>query len=100
MQILKTIFSIISSFISKLFWLFEFFLFLRLFLQFMGANAQTPVVRFIYKYSGLPVSPFRYIFNNIYWQGHLIELSVVSAMIGYAIAVIIVYYLIKVFSRN
>jgi len=100
MRILSNIYSLILSIISKLFWLFELFLFLRLLLKFLGANPETLVVNLIYKYSDILISPFSFIFRNIYWGGHLIETSVISAVIGYAIAMFIVFQIIKAFSRD
>lgn len=100
MRILYSIYSLILSIISKLFWLFELFLFLRLLLKFLGANPKTLIVNFIYKYSDIVISPFSLIFRNIYWGGHLIETSVISAVIGYAIAMFVVFQIIEAFSRN
>ena len=100
MRILSNIYSLILSIISKLFWLFELFLFLRLLLKFLGANPETLVVNFIYKYSDIVISPFSLIFRNIYWGSHLIETSVISAVIGYAIAMFVFFQIIEAFSRN
>ena len=99
-NIYSFIYSLILSIISKLFWLLELFLLLRLLLKFLGANPQTLIVSLIYKYSDILISPFSFIFRNIYWGGHLIETSVISAVIGYAIAAFIVFQIIKVFSRD
>jgi len=104
MRILSNIYSficsLILSIISKLFWLFELFLFLRLLLKFLGANPKTLVVNLIYKYSDIVISPFSFIFRNIYWGGHLIETSVISAVIGYAIAMFVIFQIIEAFSGN
>jgi hypothetical protein len=100
MRILYRIYSLILSIISKLFWLFELFLFLRLLLKFLGANPKTLIVNLIYKYSDIVISPFNLIFRNIYWGDHLIETSVISAVIGYAIAIFVVFQIIEAFSRN
>jgi hypothetical protein len=100
MRILYRIHSLILSIISKLFWLFELFLFLRLLLKFLGANPKTLIVNLIYKYSDIVISPFSLIFRNIYWGDHLIETSVISAVIGYAIAMFVVFQIIEAFSKN
>jgi hypothetical protein len=66
----------------------------------LGANPQALTVNLIYKYSDILISPFIFIFRNIYWKGHLIEMSAISAIIGYAIAAFIVFEILKVFSRK
>ena len=101
MKILTKIQSIIFSFIQRALFLFEFFLFLRLLLKFFGANPETPVVALIYQYSGPFISPFNFIFPDIYLsKGYLIEIATVSAMIGYAILVFLIVQLLKVFSKD
>jgi len=100
MRILSSIYSLILSIISKLFWLLQLFLFLRLLLKFLGANPQALVVNLIYKYSDILISPFSFIFRDIYWKGHLIEISVISAMIGYAIAMFLIFRILRLFSRD
>jgi len=101
MKILANIYSVISSVIQKLLGLLEVFLFLRLLLKFMGANDQTLIVSQIYKYSGIFVRPFDFIFDNIYWpDGHIIEISSITAMIGYALATFILLQLLKTFSED
>lgn len=99
-KILSSIYSSILSILFKVFWLFEFFLFLRLLLKFLGANSKTLVVNLVYKYSDIAVSPFSFIFRDIYWKGHLIEMSVVSAIVGYAIAAFIVFKILRIFARD
>jgi len=100
MAILMKLDSFISSVVSKLLSLLEFFLFLRLLLKFLGANPLAIVVGFIYKYSDTFIAPFKFIFQNIYWNGHIIEISTIMAMIGYAIAVSILFQLLHLFSRD
>ncbi|MCX6761103.1 MAG: hypothetical protein NTZ84_03320 [Candidatus Nealsonbacteria bacterium] len=91
----------ISSIIKKILGLLELFLFLRLLLKFLGANSQTLVVGQIYKYSGILVYPFDFIFHDIYWpQGHIIEVSSIAAMIGYALAIFILFQLLQTFSED
>lgn len=101
MKILTKIYSIIISIIKKLLGLLEIFLFLRLLLKFLGANDDTLIVSKIYQYSNFFVSPFDYIFHDIYWpQGHIIEISSVAAMIGYALVAFILFQLLQTFSED
>ena len=100
MRILTKIGSFISSVVSKLFSLLEFFLFLRLLLKFFWANPDTLVVKIIYKYSEILVSPFNSIFPNIYWRNYFIETSTIAAMIGYGIVVFVLFRLLRLFSQD
>lgn len=101
MKILTNIYSLISSIIKKLLGLLEMFLFIRLLLKFLGANSQTLVVSQIYKYSNIFVSPFDFILHDIYWpEGHIIEVSSIAAMIGYALAIFIIFQLLQTFSED
>lgn len=91
MRIFDRIISFISSLLGDLFALLELFLFLRMLLKFLNANSLTPVVSLTYQYSDIFVSPFKSIFQNVYWpSGHLIEVSTFIAIVGYAIAFFIV----------
>lgn len=100
MKFLTKVYSFISSIIKKLLGLLEIFLFLRLLLKFLGANDQTPIVSEIYKYSNFLVSPFDFIFHDIYWKGHIIELSSVTAMIGYALLIFLLFQLLQTFIED
>jgi hypothetical protein len=85
----------IKSLILKLFYLLEFFLFLRLILKFFGASKTALVVKQIYQGSGFFVSPFDHIFSNIVLsRGYFIETATLAAMFGYAI---LVYIFLKLF---
>jgi len=86
--------------VKRLLFLLEIFLFLRLLLKFLAASPQALIVNLIYKYSDILVSPFQFIFPNIYWHGHLIETVTLSAMIGYALAVFIIFRLLRLFSSR
>ena len=99
-KILSSVYSSILSIILKLFWLFELFLFLRLSLKFLGANPQTLIVKLVYEHSDTVISPFSFIFRDIYWKGHLVEMSVISAILGYAIAAFIVFKILRIFARD
>ena len=101
MRILTKIYSLIFYIVKRLLYLVEIFLFLRLTLKFLSANPQTLIVDLIYEYSDILVSPFNFIFPNIYWPtGYLIEIATISAMIGYALAVFIIFRLLRLFSED
>lgn len=93
-------YSLFLSLIFKVFLFLQFFLFLRLFLKFFGANPETPVVSFIYKYSDILISPFRFIFNDIYFWNRLLEMSTVSAMAGYAVVMFIAPKILRLFQKE
>lgn len=100
MKILPVFYSIIIFTIKRIFILTEFFLFLRLALKFLGANPETLIVELIYKYSAVLVFPFSFIFPNFYWRVYMIEITTISAMIGYAIVFFVIAQLLKIFSKN
>lgn len=100
MKIFLKFYSTILYIIKRIFVLTELFLFLRLTLKFLGANPTTLIVELIYKYSAILISPFASIFPNFYWQGYMIEIATVSAMIGYTLLVFIMFHLLKVFSKD
>ena len=81
------------------FGLVEFCIALRLALKFLGANAGTLVVRYIFSYTDLLLAPFRSIFPDYVWYGKSVELTSVAAMLGYIILAIIVLSFIKLFHR-
>jgi|WetSurMetagenome_2_1015567.scaffolds.fasta_scaffold778046_2 hypothetical protein len=93
-------YSILISAISKVFWIFELFLFLRFLLKFLNANPLTPVVNAIYLSSDIFVNPFNAIFNQIVWKNFIIDTVTISAMAGYALVVFVLMGLLKVFERN
>jgi len=101
MRILTKTYLMVFYLIKRLLSLAELFLFLRLILKFLGANPQALVVNLIYKWSDILVSPFDFIFSDIYWPaGYLIETATISAMIGYALTVFILLRLLRLFSRD
>ncbi len=77
----------------------ELLLFIRLFLKFMAANPDAPVVGLLYQLSDNLVSPFSPIFSDIRITQRLIEVPAISAMIGYAILMLIISQLWKLFTR-
>lgn len=101
MQISRRFYLIISEIIHKIFELAEFILFLRLVLKFLGANPETLVVSLIYEMAGILISPFQFIFPDIYWPaGHLIEVTTISAMIGYWFALFILFQILRLFFKE
>lgn len=101
MRILKEIYLMISYILKRLFFLLEFFLFLRLLLKFLGASPKALVVSLLYEYTDIFVLPFYFIFPNIYWpKDRLIEAATISAMIGYGIAIFIIFQLLRLFSKD
>lgn len=101
MRILSRTYEMIFYAVKRVFFLLEFFLFIRLMLKFLEANSQTLVVNLIYKYSDILVSPFESIFPNIHWpEGYLIDTTTLSAMIGYTILVFIIFQLLRLFSSD
>ncbi|UZE93104.1 MAG: hypothetical protein ACKKMV_02545 [Candidatus Nealsonbacteria bacterium] len=99
-RLIKKTFKLFKKVVKRLFGLVELFLFLRLLLKFLNANPKTIVISFIYKYSDVLISPFNFIFSDIYWNGKLIETATISAMIGYAIFVFVFLRLLHLFSRD
>jgi hypothetical protein len=100
MNILSKIPSFLSAVILKIFYLLEFFLFLRLLLKFAGANPMAIVVDLIYKYSFPLVYPFYFIFGDIHWKGHLLEAATLWAMIGYAVLTFIILGIVRFFLKG
>ncbi len=79
--------------------LIELLIFIRLFLKFTGANPDAPVVGLLYQLSNNLVLPFNPIFSNIYIFNRLIEVPTISAMAGYAVLMLIISQLWKLFTR-
>lgn len=100
MRLFKKLYLMILRIVKRLFLLLELFLFLRLNLKFLDANPFTPVVKYIYQYTDTLVSPFEFIFSNIYWRGKIIETATISAMVGYLILVLIFFQLLRLFFRE
>ncbi|HLN19178.1 MAG TPA: YggT family protein, partial [Patescibacteria group bacterium] len=68
-----------------IFGLIEFFLGLRIILEFFDANAGAPFVSWIYGTSGLFLGPFRNIFPFLNLGGFIVDLTAIAALIVYAI---------------
>ncbi len=86
--------------ILRLLFLLEIILFSRFLLKFLSANPKAIIVGLIYKTTDVIIFPFKFIFPNIHWNGYLIETATLSAMIGYALAVFIIFKLLRIFSED
>ncbi|MBV9159394.1 MAG: YggT family protein [Candidatus Kaiserbacteria bacterium] len=71
--------------LSAIFGLIEFLLVLRFVLELLGANPSSQFVAWVYSVSGSLLAPFAGAFPNWDLGGFTIDLSVIFAMIGYAI---------------
>lgn len=91
MKTFRKICSVTVSILEKLFFLMEGFLFLRFILKFLEASPKALIVKIIFRYSDILVSPFNFIFPNFDFRGYFVEISVISAIIGYAILAFIVF---------
>jgi len=100
MTILSKAYSVFLSLVSKIFIFLQAFLFARLLLKFLGANPETLVVNVLYKYSDVLISPFNFIFDDVYFSGLLVEMSTISAIVGYAIAMLIVLKVLQLFRKE
>ena len=98
--ILPKVYSVFLSLLSKFFAFLHSFLFLRLLLKFLGANPETLVVKILYKYSDILISPFSLIFDDVYIRGLLVEMSTISAMVGYAIVMVIIIKVLHLFQKE
>ena len=99
-RFIKRIFDLFERVIKRIVGVIELFLFLRLLLKFLNASSRALVVNLIYKYSDILVSPFNFIFQDIYWNGRVIETVTISAMIGYGILVFVLFRFFRLFSRD
>lgn len=94
------IISVIVYWARKVFYLIESLLFLRLVLKFAGANPSAAIADAIYTLSNIFTSPFDGIFQNIFWRENLIEISTLTAMVGYLILGFMLLKLIQPFQRR
>ncbi len=78
----------------------ELLLALRIILKFLGANANALAVRLLYEVTDLLVTPFKGIFMNVYQPAGIIDMSAVSAMIGYGIASFLLLKLLRLLAND
>lgn len=85
----------IFSFIKYLTGLVELLLSVRIILKFLGAGEKALIVKFLYFITGILTSPFRFIFPSIYFQKGWVDLTALSAIVGYFILAIVVLKLLN-----
>lgn len=100
MGILTNLYSKTFPVTTRLLFLLEVFLFLRLSLKFLGANPKAIIVGIIYKTTEIVIFPFKFIFPNIFLKNYFIEITTLSAMLGYALLVFVIFKLLRLFSRD
>jgi len=79
----------------------EVLLVVRIALQLFGASAQAMIVEFFYVITGIIVTPFQGIFNNVPLRvGGVVDLVAISAIIGYPILVFLIKELLEAFVKD
>jgi len=86
----------IFSFIKYVLGVTELLLLLRLVLKFLGASTSALAVRLLYEVTDALVLPFKGIFGNVYRYTGVVDMSAVSAMIGYAIVTYLLLKLLRI----
>ncbi|MFH1671704.1 MAG: hypothetical protein ABH889_02970, partial [Candidatus Portnoybacteria bacterium] len=87
--------------IKQGFALLEFSLFLRFIFKLLGANPKTLVVDLLYIYSDFLIYPFKNIFPNFFlFNQYLVDMVTISAMIGYVVAVFVIFQVVKIFLKD
>jgi len=74
--------------------------FIRIVLKFFDANPASYVVEKLYANTDLLLWPFQGIFNNMEWEGHMIDIVGACAIAGYVILVFLVLQLLKILTRQ
>ena len=86
--------------INIVFGIIEALLALRLILEFLGANAGSPIVAWVYGVTGSLIGPFANAFPQLVFSGFVLDLTTIFAMIGYAfIGWLVMMLLSFVFAR-
>ncbi len=75
--------------------LIEFLLALRIVLELLGANASAPFVAWVYAVTGSLMGPFVGAFPNLMLGGFVLDIAAIFAMIGYAIIVWLVSWVLS-----
>ncbi len=90
---------ILARFVNAVIGIIEFFLLLRLLFEFLGANPSATFVAWLYSFTGVFVNPFHNAFPSLSIVGFPLDLSVLLAMVAYAIlGMILVWFIDAVFS--
>ncbi len=100
MRFIRRVYFIIETLVKRLLSLLELFLFLRLVLRYLNANPMAFVVNLIYRFTDIFISPFEFIFPDIYRGTRVIDTTTLSAMVGYVIFTYVFLKLINIFSRD
>lgn len=96
----RWVYKAIHRAILVIFWLAEFLLFVRAALVFFRANPEALVVNQLYWLTGRLIQPFQSIFPDYIWRDRQVELTTVSAMVGYLIVMTILLLLLRLFHRT
>ena len=78
----------------------EFLLLLRLVLKFAHASPFTVIVDFLYYITDFLVWPFHGIFADYIVLERAIDMSTIAAMIGYVLALFILFKLLRLFAKS
>ncbi|MEK7555629.1 MAG: hypothetical protein AAB516_02315 [Patescibacteria group bacterium] len=84
------------SLIKYIIALLEFLLGIRLVLKFLGASERAMVVDWLYQATDVIISPFNFIFSNIYIKQGFIDIVAISAMIGYFVLALLILQFINI----
>jgi hypothetical protein len=76
---------VLIRFINAVIGIIEFFLLLRLGFELLSANPASPIVGWLYDFTGRLISPFVGAFPDLSLAGFNLDISVILAMIAYAI---------------
>lgn len=84
--------------INLFLWLTEIFLAIRFLLRFFAANPNNGFVSWIYNSSDVLLQPFRGMFGTtVVGNNHLVEFNTLFAMAVYAVAALILMWLVSFF---
>lgn len=99
-------FNWLTGFFLKILIVIETFLISRIFLKILNANPETPIVKYLYKLTGIIVSPFQNIFPNfsvenqsIHIKGTLDVVAATSAA-GYLLGFLFLGVIGKIINRD
>lgn len=91
----------IEMYLKYLVSIVEILLVIRVLLRLFGASSRAMIVEFIYVVTGIIITPFAGIFNDIHLKvGGTIDLVAISAMIGYPVIAFLVRELLEAFVKD
>jgi len=98
---IKKILPFVPYFLNKILLLTEFFLLIRFILKWLNASAQAFIVNIFYIFTDVLVWPFDFIFPNVNLDGGgIIDIISISSMVGYAVLVLIILGVLKLFYKE